>query len=153
MATRSAKQRILALSHKYHTAEIARRVGVSSEYVRQVLKAAGITPVKALRVSPEMDKRNEAIRRLHSEGCTFIEAATSLNLNPSTLRNWCRDNNVRLKWKHGRINQQRIDEIKALAAKGRSKAEIAKHLGIPHASVSSYASRHLPDVVFKDGRK
>lgn len=134
-------------------AEIARRVGVSSEYVRQVIKAAGITPVKTRRVYPEMDKRNDELRRLHSEGLTFAEAAIALDINLSTLRNWCRDHNIGLKWKHGHINQQRIDEIKALAAKGRSKAEIAKHLGIPHASVSSYASRHLPDVVFKDGRK
>ena len=146
-------QRIVELSGTYHRAEIARRVGVSTQYVWQVIHQEGITPVKAP-PRPQMHPgRMDTVLRMHSEGHTRTEVAAALGISHPALCSWCLKYGLgHLKWVNGRGNRENIAAIKEMAKAGMTKAEIARKLGVAHNNIGRTAKRHYPDLVFADGR-
>lgn len=139
--------------------EISRRLGVSHQRVSQIVKKHGIECARlSKRAMPET--RSERIRRLKAEcgGMTATEAAKHLGVDTATVRNDESasgfDGLAQTKRRTRSDQTKRIlKEAPALAARGLSKTEAARELGVSPPLFMVKLARYLSDLQWRDGRE
>lgn len=144
--------------------EIARELGVSRQRVHQIVRQHGITLLADGRLKAAAARAGDstALRAKfmgECEGMTAAEAAERLGVTTATVYRYAKVCGRKTRAAYPARNKRTptTERILAaapeLAAKGMSKTEAAKALGVPPATLIVAAHTYLPDLIWRDGRR
>ena len=133
--------------------EIAKRIGVTTQYISLLAIKYEIKIASGLAVSVRGSISTERLRDLLSEGFTRKEAAKELGIGYQNLCVLIRERGIKWPMEMKPATVKKIKRLKELAAKGYTKSEAASELGCIEPGLHKFIGIHLPEVKWRDGRK
>ena len=136
--------------------EIGKIIGVSPQRVSILMRRYGIVP------GTRRNRRFDGWKELHEAGFTAVETAERLGVSPGALSSWMRRKKIHVKWarspaankgKHTTLRQKALDSMPEMAARGLSKSEAARLLGLPPKAFITLTRQFAPHVEWRDGRR